>query len=59
MVGEIKNCNTLPTIQSPIQNGGGSLNIRVAQVNFEVVLEIQEREVQNLWKCKYATESPT
>jgi hypothetical protein len=29
-------------IQSEIQNGGGSLDFRATQINFEVVLEIQE-----------------
>jgi hypothetical protein len=38
----IKNCNTLPMIQSVIQNSGGSLEFRATQINFEVVLGIRE-----------------
>jgi len=37
-----KSCNALPIIQSIIQNGGVSLNIRRTLINFEVVLEIRE-----------------
>jgi len=35
----IKNCNTLPMIQSTIQGGRGSLNTQAMQINSEVVLE--------------------
>jgi hypothetical protein len=39
MFAAIKNCNTLPTIQRVKQNGEYAIDIRVMQVDFEVVLE--------------------
>jgi hypothetical protein len=38
----IKNCNMLPMSQSVIQSGGGLVDFRAMQINFEVVLEIRE-----------------
>lgn len=42
MLAAIKDCNTLPTIQSAKQNGNCSLDIQAMQVGFEVVSEIRE-----------------
>jgi uncharacterized protein YfcZ (UPF0381/DUF406 family) len=55
-ISAMKNCNTLPMIQSIMQNDRCSLDIQRRQVNFEMVLEILEckAEAVQSWTCNKA-----